>query len=335
MLAVLIIQLVFFFFNRRRQKTNNEQLLHLLITSKTFNSALKTDFNKPHNMHYRGFPTYEPIESAFTSLCKYLKRIDETRARAAQNKTTICRLDLPAIHGTPGLGKSTFLDEFARLLVEWKNGKKRDALLSELPDCLQSCVVVCVTYNNQSIFNPEKEKDLNSSETLALRVLWSYFYKDEEGLPKYSSFCKTFVPLFRKSFGKLPKLHDAISVLKLHQSQILQSPVNNVRILLLIDELLKFRGVSALDAPQKRRNVLNDAVEFAKSICSSMDKFNGLFVVLTSLDQLLKERLKTQSGRIVQWVKLHALSQVQCSRLLAPIKAMASKENDPKQRTRK
>ena len=99
---------------------------------------------------------YEAPEKAFTKLVRSLSAFNP----ADMSRT---RRNLPAVHASPGLGKSTFLDEFAQILYDWQpshaveaaSQRTTDRLFRSLlgaspPKWLESAVIVPITFNSNS-----------------------------------------------------------------------------------------------------------------------------------------------------------------------------------------
>ena len=99
---------------------------------------------------------YEAPVKAFTNLVQSLSAFNP----ADMSRT---RRNLPAVHASPGLGKSTFLDEFAQILYDWQpshaveaasqrtTGSMFKSLLgASPPKWLETAVIAPITFNSNS-----------------------------------------------------------------------------------------------------------------------------------------------------------------------------------------
>lgn len=118
-------------------RPDNEQLLN----------ARKEDVRIPQTLTRSGPMEYKAKKESFDNLCEALNWLDNEQLRG----TT--RGSRPVIYGTPGVGKSAFLNHFAAAVSEYSRGINKslhEELLSRAEKWLQHCVVISVTFNNES-----------------------------------------------------------------------------------------------------------------------------------------------------------------------------------------
>ena len=100
---------------------------------------LKDDFSTPHPLSESSL-YYQVDRPTFQSMCRYF---------AWEN----IKVPLLALHATPGLGKSSLLDQFCKMITDWKRtGRKHDAI-NDAPDSLLNAIFVTVTFNFRSLQN--------------------------------------------------------------------------------------------------------------------------------------------------------------------------------------
>lgn len=140
--------------------THSEQLLCSILdpTSAVLRQALRRDWTlPPHKLHSKGFAhAYVANSALFDSLCQSINSADDARRRNE------IRAALPAVHGTPGLGKSALLDHLADCVTNYQKSLRGEPLESDTREQLkllrnarnwpECSVLVSVTFNNQSIY---------------------------------------------------------------------------------------------------------------------------------------------------------------------------------------
>ena len=120
-------------------KPDNEKLLDIR----------KNDSRAPQLLTGSGPMAYKVKLNSFRKLCL------ELNALYIQQANKDVKAAIPAVHGTPGLGKSAFLDHFANAVYNFtldSSGTitRNMELYHANRDWLENCVVVSVTYNDQS-----------------------------------------------------------------------------------------------------------------------------------------------------------------------------------------
>ena len=99
---------------------------------------LKADFSKPHPLH-EGLLNYQVDLPTFQSMCSYF-----TNMKIGE------RNSLLALHATPGLGKSSLLDHFCKLITDWKHTGTKHEAIAKAPDWLFDAIFVTVSFNFKS-----------------------------------------------------------------------------------------------------------------------------------------------------------------------------------------
>lgn len=137
-------------------KSSDSCLKKVFQLINSFKTYFKSNPFQPGPLHEESlsFP-YHPIESSFKHLIEALIRVDEEKqkpqnmqlAQVVHNE----KISLPAVHGTPGIGKSAFFGEFAKRVHNFHTSSKSEASqCNAIPAWLQNSVVICVTYNSSS-----------------------------------------------------------------------------------------------------------------------------------------------------------------------------------------
>ena len=118
-------------------RPDNEQLLN----------ARKDDVRIPQSLTRSGAMEYKVKNESFDELCKAVNWLNEEQLRG---NTRCVR---PVVYGSPGVGKSVFLDHFAAAVSEYTSGvhnTRHEGLLSRAGKWLQHCVVISTTFNNET-----------------------------------------------------------------------------------------------------------------------------------------------------------------------------------------
>ena len=99
---------------------------------------LKADFSKLHPLH-EGLLNYQMDLPTFEFMCSYFAQI-----KAGE------RNSLLALHASPGLGKSSLLDHFCKLITDWKHTGTKHEAIGRAPNWLLDAIFVTVSFNFKS-----------------------------------------------------------------------------------------------------------------------------------------------------------------------------------------
>ena len=155
---------------------------------------------------------------------------------------------------------------------------------------------VCVTITFNGITNLSIEEEKVDEFSVGTRMIWQYLFQNnhnfdkENGIPEdYTEFLediKKFTGFSRNQWS----VSFVVDVIKLASGR------NGV--ILLIDEFRKLLEFS--DNPNPEKEVANTISLLASQLMN--DK--GFHVIITTLDSILIEKIKTNSGTPIHWVKL-------------------------------
>ena len=244
---------------------------------------------------------------------------------------------LLATHGSPGCGKSRFLDEVAKLMVNNhrlqdlrshiklnyispksspaklpghdnqhdttdEHDKQRDAEYIKFLQCHNNCIPITVTYNSPTFYH--KLIDCNTADAgIALRVLLSYFYTSIGRDNNWPIIVDQFNNVF--TFETLD-LVLAYNVIQYH------SKSTSCNVLLLVDELVK-----CSPTVKHETETILDTSNISKVMAQigNVLSLSPLFSALvTTLDQVALIQSTLRSGRNIQYIQLKPIDGIQLFR---------------------
>ena len=198
------------------------------------------------------------------------------------------------------------------------------------PDLMGRDACVSIKYLRElfSLFfsNRGIENQMSKIKTLAMRILWSYFFNAQKGI-LYYKFVEWLTALCKKFKIEQPDAIDAIAIIEEHfswayASPSLKEPLKCPNIVLLIDELAKIvPSLSEMDIESKRR----EGSEFFSDVTKLLVGHSRLLMVVTAVDLLMMEKGSNISQRSITWIPTPRLSQKNILELFDPLFKSLSK----------
>lgn len=166
--------------------------------------------------------------------------------------------------------------------------------------------LLCVQYGVSLSYSEKGEGWLTTSQKLALRVLWAYFFDVTARVPhqprparslQLDAFINQMYPGKKATRTPLPtNLRDALEICRAHAAANSGWPTDELRILLLVDEIAKAHQSDAI----------------LRELCSAVNSSaRTLLLVVSAIDALLIKEDAIASRRGVQWIELRALDDAQ------------------------
>ena len=137
-------------------------------------------------------------------------------------------------------------------------------------DMLRNSIVVCITYNGNSMYKYDSFVDANVQRGLVARILWSYFFDDNK--LTWQNFCDKFSTNF-ESLG----IFSAVESILHHSKK---------RVFLCIDETMKISPITD-DVNRRQINInllLSNLYSPYQGLVNDKGKLINFNFILTTLD---------------------------------------------------
>eukprot|EP00727_Mastigamoeba_balamuthi_P004185 m51a1_g13764 hypothetical protein (939) ;mRNA; f:246844-250521 len=214
-----------------------------------------------------------------------------------------------AVYGTPGTGKTRFLEEIARatpLLVASSVAHAREHLPKRLQEMVAGWVAVAVTYNGNTKFNPTADAD--PVRGLALRMLVAHFFAQADAVDNP-------LGVAVRAFPHVSSVVEAASaIIRDHwRSDTVYHKAGSMALLLAVDELV------LADGPAGRTSTHANALQVVHQVGRLQEAFmrqpssDGrerkaiVFSVISTLDKVAFGPTAPESGRQIVYAPLRSL----------------------------